>query len=60
MNTELGMCEVCEVEPAACVMYPISTTDEERSNGPVVRSKNMCIDCAFEAFASGEYESDDN
>jgi len=52
MNTELGQCEVCEVNEAKHVMFPTGG----RIEGPT----RMCDDCAREAFESGEYESDEN
>jgi hypothetical protein len=60
MSENLGICEVCGIESAAYVMYPTTATDADRSNGPAVRSKRMCVDCAFAAFESGEWESDVN
>ncbi len=56
MDTNLGMCEVCEDEPALYVMIPIAT-DETRSNGGVV-NLNMCHDCAWKAWDDGTHESD--
>lgn len=56
---DLGLCQECGAAPAACVMYRILATDEERSNGPTERVKCMCLDCAWTAFELGEWERDE-
>jgi hypothetical protein len=57
---DLGICQVCGVEPGKHVMYPAYATDEDRANGPSRGPIIMCEGCAVEAFESGEYESDEN
>jgi hypothetical protein len=54
------LCEECQIAEATHTMYPAFATDEDRSNGPKIRSKMLCDDCAREAFESGDWESNEN
>lgn len=49
-------CEECNTEEAQHTLYKASTDDDERSNGPAERVRNLCDSCAREALESGEWE----